>query len=323
MFYNILMTRVHEYFTAQDLPSKLTARLPPIIKWSTAIALTAYPHVSPGIQRVVAIFTVYLIAIDHLAGEILDDLKQVARVLFKGQASENPLRRSFVRFLDDSISNAYGQFATGMILKATLESIAACYVEVELEGAHALTLPPDARGFPYYLRLKTSIAEAYAFLAFPRDLYPDESHFRGYLLAIPELTYFFKAVNDIFSFYKESIVRDETGNFVCNVAVVNAVSPLRALEDICQKTIRVTQRVRCFLSMMPGMQRDIEHLVQGYIPYHLSQTRYRLVELDIHEAWEAGDLMKATLFEHRKSSQSGEQRAVGHGRECSGQPSVA
>ncbi|PYI02484.1 terpenoid synthase [Aspergillus sclerotiicarbonarius CBS 121057] len=292
-----LESRVQAYFATQDFPPKLVERLRPIIKWSTGIALTAYPWVSPSIQRVIAIFTAYLIAIDDLAGEMLNDLKQFTHRLFQARPSENQLLRSLVRFLHEGVCSAYGQFAKDMMLKGTLDFITACYVEVELDGVRALSIPKDAQGFPYYFRLKNGIAEPYALMAFPPDLYPEDTHFTVYLVAIPELTYFFNAVNDIFSFYKESIVGTETGTFVSNLAIVHAVSPLRALEHLCQEAIRAIRRVRSILSVSPRMQQDIEQLFHGYILYHLSQSRYRLTELEIPEAVEARDLMKATFFQ--------------------------
>ncbi|RAL01218.1 terpenoid synthase [Aspergillus ibericus CBS 121593] len=178
----------------------------------------------------------------------------------------------------------------------------------------ALTVPKEAQRWPFYLRLKSGIAEAYAWMAFPPALYPENTHFRVYLLAVPELTYVFNAVNEIFSFHKECIVGTERSNFVSNVAIANSVSPLRALELLCDETIQAMRRVRSILSVKPGMKQDIEPLFHGYILYHLSQTRYRLAELHIPEAREACNLMKGTLFQDHTPSGHIEKRATGNGQ---------
>ncbi|KAI9370802.1 terpenoid synthase [Aspergillus egyptiacus] len=290
---------VYEYFVSLGFAPGLLVRLKPIARWSTGIAVTTYPWLSRSIQRVIAIYTVYLIAIDDLAPEMKNDLKGFSQRLYRTQQPENQLLRCFLGFMDVDVCSLYGQFSRDMMLKANIDFVAACYLEVELEASRGISLPREALSFPYYLRQKSGIAEVYALLAFPAELYPEDLYLTRFLPAIPDLVYVFNVVNDIMSFYKESIVGTEKANLVSHIATVKSLSALRSLQHLCQETSEAIERIRAILSAVPQMQQDIENIFHGYTLYHLSQSRYRLKELGIPEAFEAEHLVKENFLRNK------------------------
>lgn len=241
-------------------------------------------------EVIVAVYTSYLITIDDLMGEILEDLKGFSSRLFRGETQPNQLLRCLVEFMNEEACPLYGQFARDMIMKATMDFISGCYFEWEQNSK--ISFPRDAPNFPEYIRIKTGVAEVYSFFLFPSSMYPEDQYLKLFLPAIPGLVRYFNLANDIFSFYKESAVGDEQMNFVYNYASANGISPLQSVRILSATTVDTVRQVHATLSPDPKMQADIDAFSNGYALYHLSQSRYRLTELDIPEAYDAMLLMR-------------------------------
>lgn len=105
-------------------------------------------------------------------------------------------------------------YAIDMTFKAQLEFFSANLVEMECgDGLRPQRSTPSF--LRHYLRLKTGICEPYALFIFPSDVLAqagDDVH--APLAATPDIMTWIDDVNDIMSFYKESVVGDEQDNVV-------------------------------------------------------------------------------------------------------------
>ena len=114
-----------------------------------------------------------------------------------------------------------------------------------------------AHSWPYYLREKTGIGEAYAFMIFPRTSNLDIS---VYIQVINDIAFFMNLANDILSyvfqsfpygsmndtwssrFYKEFLA-GETNNYISNRAHVTGKSLSDTLQDTINDTLAAYTRI--------------------------------------------------------------------------------
>ncbi|XDG03119.1 hypothetical protein ABKA04_002734 [Annulohypoxylon sp. FPYF3050] len=271
---------VVEYYQAQDFAPDYIQHYLPIIQSSAWIATSTYPFVPREIREAIAIYTALVIMVEDTSEENLMDLKLFQDRLLRNQPQPNQLLEATVHFLH-TLRGVYGPFISDMITKATVEFVSVCAFEQEYEGIFAASSStPD---FPYYLRLKTGIGEAYSFFAFPECMYPEDVFLRTYLPAIPYIVRWFNLGNDFLSFYKESIVSDERLNYVHNSSRASSVTPIQALEDARSSLVDGVRTVREVLAADPQMHNNLEQLFYGYVMYHFGAARYRLSELGIPE----------------------------------------
>ncbi|KAL4794818.1 terpenoid synthase [Aspergillus venezuelensis] len=272
---------VLEHFRAQNFSPEFIRGGYPAIKASCAIATTTYPFVSVKTQEVIAIYTSFAILIDDTTNVSTDDLKTFLARLCGGQSQPNPLLRDMLRFIADDIPQHYGPFASDMIRKSIIEFISACVIENNYTGK--IKMAKTAPDFPYFLRHKTGMAEAYAFFAFPETLFPEGALLPVYFPVIPDLVKYFNLANDLLSFYKESVVGRETFNYISNHASTNKLRPADSLRETVSSLTRcVSNTKETLASPENGKLRDaVTKVFNGYVIYHSSSARYRLAELGI------------------------------------------
>ena len=59
-----------------------------------------------------------------------------------------------------------------MIIKDSLQFVGSCYLEAEADKR--LLFPENSPGFPQYLRLKTGVADPYAFMMSPEEQFLED-----------------------------------------------------------------------------------------------------------------------------------------------------
>ncbi|KAI1106469.1 putative trichodiene synthase [Jackrogersella minutella] len=271
---------VVEYLRAQDFSPDYVQRYKPIIQAGAWIATSTYPFTPARVREAIAIYSTLAIMIEDTSKENLTDLKSFHDRLLHRQPQANKLLETTIHFIQ-GLRGIYGPFISEMITKATMEFISVCIFEQEYEGIFAAA--SSTPEFPWYLRLKTGIGEAYAFFAFPEALYPEDTFLPTILPTIPYLLRFFDLGNDFFSFYKESVVSNDRLNYIHNCSRANSITPTRALEDASSSLSDCVRIVREALSVNPQLRDNIEQLFHGYAMYHFGTERYRLSELSIPE----------------------------------------
>ncbi|KAJ5589039.1 hypothetical protein N7537_011717 [Penicillium hordei] len=188
-----------------------------------------------------------------------------------------------------SFHSIFGQFAGDMIIKDSLQ-YSACYTEMESKN---IKFPAEAHLFPSYFRLKVGVAEAYSFMLFPTAQFSEAECLRYCLLRILCLTSGFSWINDIMSFYKEMA---EMGNcnFVTNSAGCTGLTEIEFLRKLCDDTSDVIRTLHTFGKAHPVLSKVLEAFVFGYFGYHLTQTRYRMEDLDLTFVSDARERLKVS-----------------------------
>ncbi|PLN76739.1 terpenoid synthase [Aspergillus taichungensis] len=278
-----LKRRVEIRLRSYGISPELITKIGSCIETATKISSYSYPFVSPEVLDAIALYATYVISIDDMTGEILPDLEKYCSQLVLGQVHEHELLRGFTRFLSDQ-PPLFGPFGGAMITKGTMEFIASAVVERNQNG---VPLSHDAADYLVYFRSKTGVAEPFAFFCFPENRNPEGEDLGRYISAIPNIMLFLGYVNDLLSFYKEELARDDCPGFVHDYATVHRSSSTQALRQLRHSTLEEVQKIRHILAGDDRTAQRLNQFIYGYIFYHLSARRYKLDELRIPAGREA------------------------------------
>ncbi|KAF5354386.1 hypothetical protein D9758_010798 [Tetrapyrgos nigripes] len=251
------------------------ANVKQVCKNSAAMAELSYHDHDFECQLQIAKFTWYMIYIDDLASTMLPALQNYQRKSLAGIPDEDPVFRAFSEHLSD-MYQFWDAIPANCINCATLEFINGCILEA-LEEFQNLKLSPVSSSWPYFLRTKTGVASAYAFMIFVKSAHTNLTDFTQ---AIPDIARFIDLTNDVLSLYKEELA-GETANYIHNCAAVQQKDVVQVLQDVSLEALSCYHRVSSFLKLQEnekGLQAW-ETFVNGYVGFHLSQERYRLREL--------------------------------------------
>ncbi|CAI7622241.1 unnamed protein product [Penicillium discolor] len=257
--YTAVEGEVKRHFKNNEFSDEFVLKIKPQIKTGIGIATTTFQTTPFNIQCTVAIFTTYCLIIDDFAHdlEFKHHLKRFNICLLTRQPQGSPVLESMGEFLS-SFHSIFGQFAGDMIIKDSLQFISACYAETESEN---IQFPAEAHLFPSYFRLKVGVAEAYSFMLFPTAQFSEAECLRYYLPLIP----------------------------------CKGLTEIEFLRKLCDDTSDVIRTLRTLGKAHPGLSKAVEAFVSGYVVYHLTQTRYRMEDLNPTFVSDARERLNASI----------------------------
>lgn len=251
-------------------------KIPQIAKLSVQAVSLLYPWHEKTLQNLIAIFTGYFFIIDDCVQDLLPNLRAFRRNLLAGM-SNGPVLDGWMKVLAQIVTY-YGPLASDFMYSSTFEVITMVVFESEMEGN--FHCGPHAPNFPGYLRSKIGILEPFAKFIFPEKVFPEATCLQYYLPATPDLLELNASMNDVLSFYKESIVSTERNNYVYNYSAARGLTVHKALEDIAASLVECIRRLRLLFSSNPEMLKVVNSYIDGYIAINWL-PRYRLSECDL------------------------------------------
>ncbi|RDW84225.1 uncharacterized protein DSM5745_04551 [Aspergillus mulundensis] len=272
-----VVQKAQEIAYAQELDLEKVSK---IAKQSVDVALSVFSHHDPELQQLIALYTTYFYIADDFGESFLDGLREFGRNLLLAQPQKPLVLNEWIKLLT-RLNEFYGRHSADTILSGTLDFITESVFEVESAGQ--LHIHQSAKKFPNHLRIKTGVAAPYTSFLFPEAIFPESRYLGQYVQAVPDLLEFTSFVNDILSFYKESIASDERDNYVYIYAAAHGLSVEEALEQLVDKTVECVRNVRSILSSEPELLEYAESYIQGCIALHFYLPRYKLSELGLLE----------------------------------------
>jgi Trichodiene synthase (TRI5) len=269
---------IAKHLEFQGFSPKYISKASLIIRTSATIAATSYPFLTRRVRVLIGLYTTCVVTIEDRTREIIEDLKNFGTRVFHSQPQPNRLLQCWVDSITE-IGKLWGPVGRDSIMKASLEFVDACILEYAYHDR--IKFSTSAPSFPNYLRRKSGVGEAYAFFIFPQAKYPEDSCLALYLPAIYYLDLIICYLNDIFSFYKESVISNEPLTFISSYSRVNNITTLEALQQVYALTVEYLQKIRQIVSVDPRLQEDLEKFLQGYMFFHMTAARYRLSDLGI------------------------------------------
>lgn len=235
-----------------------------------------YPLHDKEVQLAIGLYTAYLGAIDDLGLAFLHDLRQFRHDVFHG-TPRIPLLRGYQKLCND-FGQYFTTFPTDKIAVGTINFVSSTVIELEAHDFQRVSIAPN---FPHYLRFMTGLVEAYAWFLLPKSVYSQE-RFDLFIQAVPDVMDYTNAVNDLFSFYKESILSNEMNNPI-HLRGQQSSTPVKDVLQSLPSEIEVySSRIKAIVSNDPVLLKTVDAYLEGYIGFHITQPRYRLKELGLN-----------------------------------------
>ncbi|KAJ5158778.1 terpenoid synthase [Penicillium coprophilum] len=280
-------TQLHiEHLKEHVIHDSLIAKDDPVItdKMATHGALVAvcfFPRHPIEVQEAITQFACAFFLLDDGGHKVLNELRSFRKNLITGNEQKSAILALFQRSLL-AMDDHYGAFSVDMLVGSVIKSVSANIVEYEGISYQADQMSAD---FPRYFRWMTGFAEAFAWLIpFKKEfgcvnnVFAAESLLLGVMPDLADLTC---VINDVMSFYKESVVGDEYENFVHQQARVQNTSVGQVLEHL---TVIVQDRFNGVLRAIDSnmkLYNLVQDWVKGQVLLYFKCARYRLDELNI------------------------------------------
>lgn len=139
---------------------------------------------------------------------------------------------------------------------------------------------PGSHDYPTFLRRMNGLGHCVGASLFPRKQFNEQALFVEIVSVIAQMENWMVYVNDMMSYYKESMAERDQTSLVNNYVQCDEISLNDALDKLTRDTIHCSeQMVAVFEGKDPQLVATLKAFVQGYVTWHLCDARYRLSEL--------------------------------------------
>lgn len=282
-----LYVELEEWIISQNLQEHQLTRIWELLPACTSAADKWYPHASHHLKRYIALFTTFLLYVDDKAEQdlekILPDLQRVASGAYNGLHTlkcDDSVVTLWLELVATETKRFYGPYSTGVITKGLIDFMLGNTVESKL--AAGLNLPAKfGQRASKFVRDKTGAGEVYSHFIFPEHLAEEGGHLSTYVPFIACMLEIIDDVNDILSFYKESVVGTELNTNIMNRARTSCCSSHDVLKQICGEAAETMNVVSTGLAERCIAEKLWKDFINGYIMWHISEDRYRLKEIGL------------------------------------------
>ncbi|RDK41501.1 terpenoid synthase [Aspergillus phoenicis ATCC 13157] len=267
-----------KFAAASGLPEDT---IPHFVDTGEVLARCFYPSLPRDLQISIGVLTAYVFSIDDQCAdpEFREQLKSY-RSVFLGQSTTNlQYIKGLYNTLHDIVSH-YEWYAGDMIIKSTMDFVSINIMEAEQTGDFMVS--PSTRLFPDFLRQKSGIGEAYAFFYFPGS----DWGLGDYFTLIPDIAGIIEQLNDVLSFYKESVLGNEPGTWVKQTCVCKGISEGEAFKERVDQCLGSIRRLRAASEENPRLVKTVNEFINGYPLFHLNAGRYKLDQFGSYHGWQ-------------------------------------
>lgn len=127
------------------------------------------------VQVYVATFTWLVCVIDDVAAAMRPELEQFHARFYSNERQPNALLQALADTLKETYLH-YENIVANFIIVSSLSFVTASILEVRPEF-HELVPTRGGKNWPYYIRDKGGLPEAYGYMIWPKKLYPNNAQF--------------------------------------------------------------------------------------------------------------------------------------------------
>ncbi|ROW02268.1 hypothetical protein VSDG_02391 [Cytospora chrysosperma] len=203
------------------------------------------------------------------------ELERFQERFYCNDPQPNPLLQALADVFRETYLH-YENIVANFIIVSSLSFVTASVLEVRPEFEN-LTPTRGGQNWPYYVRDKGGLPEAYGYMIWPKALYPDISQF---LEAIYDIGVYINLTNDVLSFYKEELAEDKS-NYISLRAGYAQKDSISALKDTIKDCVAGFRRASIVFEGRKDYAEAWHTFAMGYITFHLTNPRYRLAEFGL------------------------------------------
>ncbi|KAA8652903.1 hypothetical protein EYZ11_007162 [Aspergillus tanneri] len=242
------------------------------------LGVTFYMTHPRELQRIIGLFTAGFLSLDDLAPSMREDLYMFQPRLIVGEKqARGPLE--LLRKALAEMEPYYSKLAMGMIYGTVIEDILSMTLERPERPYTADKVSPD---FTSFFRRMLGFGRPYGWFIIAKPLFntPVDEVELVHFGVMPDLAELGVVINDILSFYKESVVGDERDNHAYREARARRVSLNTVLQEFTSQLIATFDAVHDKVAENPQLQYVLDSWMKGMIMFHFCAPRYRLGELN-------------------------------------------
>ncbi|KAL3682259.1 hypothetical protein R1sor_000281 [Riccia sorocarpa] len=240
-------------------------------------AMWYYFNFSRELKVVIGLFTTLAARVDDLCNkDPTTMIPEIQRsILNWGSGDESHRVHAHIahlqRVVTVEVPKYYGPVVSAIIIKGTIDFLVGCKMESWIPKGVAC--PPTASRFPVYMREKTGLGETYAYFNFPEKMFPEAKWLELYLPAIPDIAHFTNGMNDVLSYYKESLDELDENTYVKTMSRALGCSALDVWRSSCGRLKALISEIRATLSRREDLLQAWSSFQDGYIFWHLMEKR--------------------------------------------------
>ncbi|KAI1391742.1 terpenoid synthase [Hypoxylon trugodes] len=255
----VYWSKLHERAAETGIPHAKGTHSHSCLEVGGLYAIACLPNHPLDVQIYVGIYTWVAIVIDDTASHQLADYERFHERFAAGEHQPTCVLENWAELLRSTFKY-WEPIIANFIIASSLDFLNACILESRSEF---LSLIPTkgSRNFPWYIRSKTGVGDAYAYFTFPKGLFPD---FSSYVEVVPDLSKFFCLANDILSFYKEEVA-GEDANYIHRAAQQEGKNVREFLKDVITETLSAFHRI-CVVFEDRELERQVlNDYILGYV----------------------------------------------------------
>ncbi|KAL2867358.1 isoprenoid synthase domain-containing protein [Aspergillus lucknowensis] len=267
-----------------DLTDAIYSRLGPVTsdqslaragsKIGTLVAIYFYPLHRDHCQFLIELYAAAYLVLDDLGPAMVSEISQFRMRLLQ-QAENQPGVFGLLVMLFEDFDREYSTPCANKLFTSVVNTLS--ILEVECDSSAAFKGPASPL-FPKYFRNMTGSSEAFVYFLRPKDIF-SMARMKLLLQGVPELLDITDGINDLLSFYKESVVGDERDTYVYQKSRVDGVSVRQTLQSLSREIIRRYALIQRIFKDDPVLQELGSRYVEGQIEFYFACERYRLSEL--------------------------------------------
>ncbi|KAF8688291.1 hypothetical protein AX14_003450 [Amanita brunnescens Koide BX004] len=241
----------------------------PYLKNAVYATVASYPHLTDlTIRAFATAYIALFLPIDDYFADKPGPISEFNSRLIQGIEQEHPLLEAYARLLRE-LPKHWDPVMADMMRQSAMTFLTSLVVERQLEDAKLPNVSDLARS----IRTMTGTSLIHIMFAFPSGVPP-----QIYLAALPPMISFTEHTNDVLSFFKEELA-GETLNYISLRAKINKTSKLEELKNVVNDCLNALQQIKQLEQDFPDVCGPLAPCWPGYLRFHLSAPRYRLLEL--------------------------------------------
>ncbi|KAF8629915.1 hypothetical protein AX15_003193 [Amanita polypyramis BW_CC] len=247
----------------------------PFLKDAVYATVASYPHLEDiTIRAFITSYVALFLPIDDYFADEPGPVGEFNSRLIRGIKQAHPLLEAYACLLHE-VPNYWDPAMADMMRQSAMTFLTSLVVERQLRDAKLPNVSELARS----IRTMTGTSLIHVFFAFPSGVRPEI-----YLTALPPMLKFVEHTNDVLSFYKEELA-GETSNYISMRAKINGTTKLEELKNTVADCVDAYQQIERLGHEYPSVCGPLVSCWPGYMRFHLSAPRYRLLELfEIHDS---------------------------------------
>ncbi|KAL3682190.1 hypothetical protein R1sor_000212 [Riccia sorocarpa] len=239
------------------------------IPFGCGVSRWFYFHVSPELKVVLAVYTALIGRVDDLCSTdptaMISELQRT--ILNWGSGDESHRIHAHLshlqRLVRIEIPKHYGPVVSVIIIQGTIDYLVGCIMESwKPEG---IACPATSSRFPAYMRGKSGLGVPYAHFIFPEKIFPEAKYLEIYLPAIPDIANFTVVVNDILSYYKESLDEGDENTYLKTMSRILGCNAADLWRSTFECQMKLTQEITATLSRREDLQQAWLSFRDAYI----------------------------------------------------------